>query len=249
MNISPVSYKAPDFRANRRSIFDNNCKLLYKTTTYFFRDDFDWQNFLELIKYKYRNTEKVNFIIEGCSNGAECYSCAMKLLTGFGEREAKKFFPIIAKDIDYENIQNAKNGRQMGISDYDLFRINYHTKNRLYEFMNFNIPISEANTMSLSPKQKLRDCIDFSQANIMQDLENIPSRNTILFCRNFWQYLDTNQRSKLAYTLGQKFDSSSIVCIGDFDSGAEEVLIQNGFEPIHIKNLYIKPSYQNYYRL
>lgn len=247
MNISPISYRTPNFQSNKRSIFDDQGKLLYKTTTYMFRDDFDWNPFLELIKSKYANTPKVNFVIEGCSNGAECYSAAMKILTELAN-ESKKFFPIIARDIDSCNIENAKQGAQIGITDYDLYRINYHTKGRINEFMEYKQTSNPSYFAALAPKQALQEQIQFSKGDIMQDIYNIPNKNTILLCRNFWQYLNEENKNKIARVLSERLDHSSLVGIGAFDSGAQEALEANGFLQTGVENIYTKPSCPNYRR-
>lgn len=245
MNISPISFQTPNFKSNKRSVFDSQGKFLYKTTTYFFRDDLEWTGFLNCIRNKYLHTPKVNFIIEGCSNGAECYTCIMKLLVNLAPKEAEKFLPIFASDIDKDNIQHAINGENIGIQSYDLYRVNYHTQNKLNEYMNFVAPTNKEYFMSLRPKQILRNYVKFKQGDILKNVDSMPNNNTILFCRNLWLYLDEAKREELAYKLGQKFDSTSLVVIGAFDTGAREALIHNGFIELGTTNVFSKPSYRD----
>ena len=107
MRITPVNSVSnvchPNFQGNRRYVYNKNGDFLYRTTTYFFRDDLNWNAFIKFISNKYKNADRVNILNHACSNGQEPYSLAAKLMQTLGE-EAEKFFPIIAKDIDKENI-------------------------------------------------------------------------------------------------------------------------------------------------
>ena len=69
-NFNNYNYKnAIASKGNARAVVDKNNNLLYRTTTYFFREDLDWDNFFALLKRKYQNVPKVNFINHCCSNG------------------------------------------------------------------------------------------------------------------------------------------------------------------------------------
>lgn len=246
MLITPINSFTPQFQGNKRAVIDSNGKLLYKTTTYFFRDDFDWSSFIDLLTRKYRNVDKVNFIVHACSNGPEAYSTIMKLLATLGER-AQKFFPLIAKDIDPNNIENAKNGNKMGITDYDYRRLNYHTGNKVYQYMDFAIPSGREYTMALKPKPFLRNYVQFSQGDIIDDLDNIPKDNTVLMCRNFWLYIDEDKRKIIADKLA-KLAPSSLVAIGyyDTDVNVHKLLAERGFVETGVERVFTKLSHPNY---
>lgn len=232
----------PIFNANRREVYDNTGKMLYKTTTYLFRDDLNWHNFIKFLDSKYKDAEKVNIIVHCCSNGPEAYSCAASLINKLGD-ESKKFFPILARDINSENIRHAKQFGSMGLSEYDLYCANYYLNDNIGSYFNFVPPKSGDYSIAIVPKNKLKEKIHFEQGDIFKDLETIPNKNTVLMCRNFWPYLSYKKRIELAQKLSEKFDDTSLVVIGDFDryNGAiDELLSDNGFMGTYLKNVFIK---------
>ena len=145
----------PQFKANNRRICNKSGDLLYKTTTYFFRDDLHWDALVSLLSEKYRNTARVNVINHACSNGEEPYSLVVKLLHSLGDT-AEKFFPIKAKDIDQDNINSAKAGR-MGIILNDMYRINGYTKDNINTYFDYEKALNPMNDMVLSPKSNIKD--------------------------------------------------------------------------------------------
>ena len=139
MQISPITFNKTyniNHKANNRWIYDKSGKELYKTTTYFFRDDLDWESLIKYICDKYKNVPKVNFINHACSNGLEPLSFLMGLMI-FSPENVKKFTPIIAKDINPENILMAKKG-ECGASSDDFLRIYKMTGGRYRDFLNMN---------------------------------------------------------------------------------------------------------------
>lgn len=248
MKINPVnfnnSYPAyPAFKGNQRSICDKSGKLLYRTTTYFFRDDLDWNAFVRYLNFKYQNADKVSIINHVCSNGQEPYSLAVKLIHSL-KSGAEKFLPIIAKDIDEKNILSAQNGR-MGIQLGDIYRINYYTGDNLSKYFTTGKAVNPDNDLVLIPKPNIKDKVIFSQSDIFNDISTLPDENMILLCRNFWPYLEIPQRKNLAKQLSEKINSSSLLVIGDYDERADvgEILYDNGFKETAIRYVYTKHPY------
>lgn len=227
------------FRGNRRFVYDKSGNFLYRTTTYFFRDDLNWNAFTKFISNKYKNTDRVNIINHACSNGQESYSLAAKLIQTFGDK-AEKFFPIIAKDIDKDNIESARRGR-LGIKVDDLFRINHYMQDNVSEYFGKGRAENPDNDLVLIPKTQLKNSVIFSQSDIFDDIKTIPRENTIFMCRNFWQYLTLQKREILADALSKRLDSSCLIVTGDFDYPYADILLQkNGIEGTGIKNVYSK---------
>lgn len=227
----------PNFQGNRRYVYNKNGDFLYRTTTYFFRDDLNWNAFIKFISNKYKNADRVNILNHACSNGQEPYSLAAKLMQTLGE-EAEKFFPIIAKDIDKENIKSAKTGR-LGIKAQDLFRINHYIQDNVSAYFDKGKPENPDNDLVLIPKTDLRDSVIFSQSDIFDDIKTIPQKNTIVMCRNFWPYLTPQKREILAAGLSERLDSSSLIVIGDFDfHSVYELLKKYKIMETGIKNVY-----------
>ncbi|MBP3820837.1 hypothetical protein J6G99_04235 [bacterium] len=232
MHINSFSnnYYQPVFYANNRKINNNKGELLYKTTTYFFRDDLDWDILTDYLCHKYKNTDKVNIICHACSNGSEPYSLAMRLMA-FHENDSGKFLPILAKDLDFENIRCAKKGL-CEADNNDLYRIDFYTKSKYRDYLIPQKNFLSNKSIIMSPKQILKEKVNFEQGDIFKDIENIPKENTVLFCKNFWPYLSETKRELLAKKLGSKLGKSSLVIIGDFDSLRSDVrslLSKNGF--------------------
>lgn len=96
MFISPVQTYNPAYRGNNREVFNKSGKFLYKTTTYFFREDLNWTCLAELLGEKYKTVQKVNVLNHACSNGQEPYTLAVKLIQILG-KEAKNSFPYRQK--------------------------------------------------------------------------------------------------------------------------------------------------------
>ena len=58
LKISPITDNTRTFRANRRNITNREGKLLYRTTTYFLREDLNWERFANFLKNKYQSASK-----------------------------------------------------------------------------------------------------------------------------------------------------------------------------------------------
>lgn len=245
MLIQPIQKNiyapTPQFKGNNRTIYSKDGALLYKTVTYFFREDLCWNDLVRLIAYKYKSSPKVNIINHACSNGQEPYSLAVKLIQTLGE-EAEKFFPIQAKDIDFENIESAKIGR-MGIKLNDMYRINGATSGQLDTFFHYGRANNPQNDMVLIPKPNIKDKVSFTQSNIFDDIDKIPSQDTVLLCRNFWPYLDASKRILLAQKLAEKLDKTSLIVVGGFDESCytENLLLDNGFINCGVNHVFTKP--------
>lgn len=245
MNISPIRYNPirynnPNFKSNNREIHDNNGKLLYKTTTYIYREDLPFNDFVNLLKYTYQNTPKVNFINHACSNGAEAISIATKLIQNLGV-EAEKFFPIDARDIDHDNIEGARNGR-IGIKAHEIYRINENTNRNLNAYFEFGQTSNPDYDIVIIPKAEIKNKIHFRQSDIFEDIDYMPSKNLVLTCRNFWPYLEPFKRELLAKKLSQKLDQTCLLVIGDFDSqcNTPNILERNGFIETAVCHVYKK---------
>ena len=245
MNINyiyPNNITTPNFQGNRRIIKDNTGKELYKTTTYLFRSDLNWNSFTKLLLDKYKNTPDVKIICHACSNGAEAYSLAAKLLLE-AKDHTKKFFPILAKDLDKENLRLAREG-YIGVQNIEMYNINAETNFKTDIFFKYIKPRNYEDDIALQPKVELKDKIVFEQGNILEDIDKIDGKNTVVMCRNFWPYLDKEKQHLLAQKLSQKLDESSLLVIGSYDSvyGIDALLHKNGFIQTKTKNVYTRAA-------
>ena len=239
----------PNFKHYYNEVHSNG-KLKYRNNTCFFRICLDWINFGKFIEQKYQNVPKVNIINHACSIGEEAYSLAI-IIEKFCPNLAKKCYPIIAKDIDNQVIEKAKEG----IVTFDFYEFqdvtNICDKNFSDFFNGKNIvfqwnELSQTNDIITKIQPNLLSKIEFSQGNLLEDSKNLPKENTILFCRNMWLYLDENEKETLAKNLSNALDDSSLVVIGNADEGASSHLQRNGFYQVeNLNNVFQKSKYNS----
>ena len=248
MRIMPVTQNSyqPKFKSNANWVYDKYGKELYKTTTYFFRDDLDWENLIKFLCQKYRDVPKINFINHACSNGMEPLSFLMSLMI-YAPEQIEKFTPIIAKDIYQENINAAKNGL-CGASVDDFLRTHSITKGRLKEFLSINPAKNTRDLFYLSPNDILKDKIIFEQGDILKDVRKTMSDNTVLCCRNMWMYLKPHEKEQLAYYLAKNLGKNSTVILGfldNYEGCAGKLLEKNGLKRCLTGSEYVNIMYSN----
>lgn len=243
MKISPTyqynNIRTPVFKSNERQIFNKTGKIINRNVTYFFRTDLDWHVLAHFLKNKYNKTDKVNVFNYGCSDGSESYTLVLSLLTRLGNDMSKKFFPIISKDSDPYIIKRAQSGC-CNIYNSDLYAINYYTQNRFNDYFRA-IPCTDKNCdLGITPKKPLQNKIIFEQANILDDLVNLPDKNNVIFCRNFWHYMGEENYDTLAKQLYEKTKNNGLVIIGDYDekNGVSKALRQHGFEETYVQRIF-----------
>ena len=238
--------KLPQFKEGQIPCSDNN-KIFNRPTTYFFRKDLNWKEFLEVIQERFKNANKVNTYIWGCSKGDEAYSLAMLLDRYFGA-ESEKFFPIEAKDIDEETIKSNKTEQ----SERVISRTS--EKEKIKKVLRLT-PNEESKYYSVFPGTdsiKLNsDCIkkiNFEASNIVTDLGLIDSENpSLVMCRNMWPYINPDKYESCAKELYDRLAKGSLMVIGDYDCFGElgyfgskdfpKELIKAGFTPVYIKGV------------
>lgn len=238
-NFLPNNSICTNFKSSDRIGYRD--MLEYKTSTCFFRNDINWQDIVKTLEHKYKNTDKVNVIVHACSSGEEPLSLALRLDDELGEN-AKKYFPITAKDYDATNIKMAKSG-YFNINDDEYTAFKKFTK---FNRRNFIMSESNVGKYLITNQGGVVKNLNFSQADIINDIDNIPSDNTVLFCRNFWPYLKISEQKDAIKKLGEKLKSSSMVVIGCFDTyyGVDKIFVQNGFK--HTNDYCVMEKLPNY---
>jgi len=240
MNILPIQYSthSQTFRSYSKRVEDHDYP--YYTTTEFFRSDLNWEDFVNYLDNEYKYANKVNIICHACSNGEEPYSLAILLKERF-QNKSEKFFPIIAKDLNFENISLAKKG-VYSLTSEDISGICLHSNNKLNKY--FDIIGADWRYYYAKAKNAVKDSVIFSCTDIRDDVDNIPPKNTVLLCRNFWPYLSSKDRKLLAQKLYKQLDKSSMLVLGNFDmyGCVTDVLKQNGFVESEIFGIFRKKS-------
>lgn len=224
MKISAINYeqKNINFASTKRIVNDENGHCENFTT--FFRDDINWNTFAETLNEKYKNEDKVNVYCYACSDGSEPYTLAMLLISKLGE-EAKKFFPIIAKDKDDFFLEKAKKG-EVEIDLTDIKAIEKYTKKKASDFFDIEADLSDKKNAKFVTKFKnnIKNKIIFEQGNILDDIDALEKENSIILFRNAWLYLSDGEQHRLARKLKENLGKNSINIIGDYDFKNSDVL-------------------------
>ena len=155
--------------------------------------------------------------------------------------DAKKFFPLNAKDIDAENIKREKRGIYSIIrGEKDAFEFYLGHENISKYFRNiFVIP----NSVEPNPKT-IKNKVNFKRANIFDDMLEISKPNTVLMFRNCTRYFTEAERQKLVKELAKNMAKSSLLVIGDDDKDecCFHIMLKNsGFIETSVENVYLPP--------
>ena len=203
----------------------------YYTTTRFFREDINWEDFIYMLRTQYKDADKVNIISHACSDGEETYSLALKLLYRLG-KNAEKFFPIVGKDFDPLNILFARKSKY-SVNPVELSRMENECGLDLYKY--FDI-IKNPWGIQANTKDAIKEKVYFEKADLLKDVQNIPAKNTVLLTRNVWPYIPPKKQEKLAEELAARLDPSSLIVLGHFDTsnGIIQLLESKGFEQTEI---------------
>lgn len=255
MNIQAINNtyynKKPSFRSWEREVYSAKKGVINRNNTCFFRDGIFFEKLTKMLSEKFTLTPKVNVYCYGCSDGSEAFSFIIKMLTTLEEDNPKKFFPVIAKDIDNIAIQKALHN-DYKITNDEKFSINKFTENQFERFF-----YQPQNTMNNNSEQmrvrvntELYDYVDFQVGDILKDYKNIEPKNSVVFARNFWPYIkDYNIRTGFFKDLYKHLDFGSYFIIGDFDKrgigymlqgNLEKDILKTGFRPTEVKNVYVK---------
>lgn len=253
LNVYKPKLKMTNFKSNFRSVFNDNFSLKYNTNTCFFRSDLKWAEFVDYLSKKYENTYKVNIIDYACATGEEPNSLAMMLDLKLGDK-ANKFFPIQAFDVDENNIINAKKGLfGLNKGELELIKDNMgHDYKKYLDLYNDEL----GNPALIISKENLESKIIYNKSDIIKDIFKIPTGNTVLLCRNFLPYLNTEDRTNLIKNIALHLQSSSLVVLGKFEisNGLEKLFEKEGFKHTSLYNVmerlpYHKALIQNLLRI
>lgn len=239
INLSNINYKnSPNFSSCCRDVKDNSGKFIYRNDTSMFRQDIrNWDKFVDYLNKKFKNTDRVNIYCLASSAGDEPYSLAIKLIEKLGEKEAERYFPIIASDYDEKIIRMAKDG-YLPIMDEDIDAINLHTNGRIGKYFDIAQKMPEyIKDMDIlfdclmQVKPIIRDKVKFSVGDAAEKCKIINPDNTIILARNFWPYLrGEDKRIKLANELYKKLGKNSAVIVGNYDNSDGAFATQNLYD-------------------
>lgn len=216
----------------------------YRNDTCFFRNSDIWENFVKFFSEKFKNVPKVNTYCYGCSDGSEPFTFIMSLFSNLEKKEAKKFLPIKAKDIDKEVINNVKSRELYFLKNSEKTNINQYTCGKFKDYFSEKKGIGEI--YFAQAKDILYDNVQFSVADISKDYKKIKPNNSIIFARNFWPYIKEHSlRKQFLKQLYNHLEKNSFFIIGDFDINGTacsilEEIESAGFVKTSVENVFTK---------
>lgn len=252
-SINNINHNSPPtFKSWEREILSRrNGKVINRNNTYFFREKDLFSKLTKMLSDKYKDVSKVNVYCFGCSDGSEPFTFAMGTLSNEDELNPKKFFPIIARDIDPVAIKKAKN------NDYKIYysekwAINKYTNGMFDKFIYspLKIPNDDNSLTQVFIRKELYDCVDFAVGDIFEDYKKIEPKNSVVLARNFWPYVEGyHKRGQLIKNLYQHLDYGSYFVIGEFDQRGVGYKLEGdfcteiqraGFKATDIKYVFVK---------
>ena len=209
--------------------------------TYFFRNLTIFENFEKFIKFYARNNKKEILKIWSapCATGDEPYSIAM-ILDNL-KKMNNKFpdFKIYASDIDTNALKIANEGI------YGEYAVHETPKHYLNTYFSKNITkLGAKYTLNKEIKSK----VEFIQEDIIRG-HNINNIYDVIFCRNFFIYINQPARENLLRNLDKRMPEGGLLILGGSEniprgnSTFNSISIRDHF---YIKNLFLKSeSYKN----
>ena len=234
MYISPVNnYNLPTFRSVNRLVRTEDGRV-YQTFTKFFRNDLNWQGFIEFLENKYKNVPRVSIYNLACSEGAE--PCTLAVL--FAEKGLDKY-KILASDIDSKNIEIAQKGF-VDVTNGELLRIDKMTNGQTMKY--FSPAFSTTGEIKqIQPKPELKEKIEYKVSDILTEIRKAPKTNSVFLIRNVWPYLNIDEKSEILRELSN-LDKTCCVVIGEIDNAIQinNALESYGFKKTPIMSLFEK---------
>ncbi len=219
--------------------------------SWMFRNDIDWR---ELAKYEakhFHDKDKVNIVMFAASDGSEAYTKIISLYENFGERkekEAEKFFPITAYDVDKEILKAANSGLiKTCLSDRLELQMKCDNYEKYFEYTGSKLEIlNDAEMQSekvLKAKDILTKNVKFSYGDMFYKIHELKDEsNTILMCRNILGYFCNYTIQNFIESASNVLKTGSLFAVGEHDSilmNIKYFMGKNGFKNV-LKNVYQK---------
>ena len=213
-------------------------------TTELFRDDLDFEKFGNYLYERFKDENKVNTYVYGCSYGHEAYSLNILFQSLFEKPD--KFYPIIAKDVDENIVETAKQMQEKSrvyINGKEFKHISELTykwgvnKSKFCSCVGINqIGANPKYSERAKLRRNVLNNVIFSQANLLEDINSIDSKNpSIISSRNMWCYINQDEYENAAKALYEKLADKSIVVLGRCDMYSKTGLSDNPISKALIK--------------
>ena len=170
----------------------------------------------------------------GCSNAIDAICLLIALNEKGGSEQLKKCTPIIVGDVD-GGAKYYFDNNKFFLQPEETFRIDDYTNGKFLKYFSsdYTPDMLRAGYWHFSPYYK--SMIDYSLGNVLEDYKVIEPEKSFVQPKNFWPYLNIQNREDIAKKLVQHIGKSSCICLGEVDnhaldggSTAKELLIKNG---------------------
>ncbi len=225
-NIEALSNKLRG--SPEKELINDVMEAMTTNETSFFRDMHPFELFkdpiLPYLLEKRAVSKRIRIWTAAASSGQESYSLSMTIKE-MGNQLAGWSFDNKATDISQEIIDTAKKGI------YSQFEVQRGLPIQM--LMKYFDQLDE----KWQIKQEIRDMVNFSVFNLLDDLTPI-GRQDIIFCRNVLIYFDEENKSKILNRIAALLEDDGFLILG----GAETVLgLTDALVPIqHKRGLYVK---------
>lgn len=247
MKISQINYS----NYNRNNFAFKSTTSFLKTdlgqeigsNSWMYREDVDWAEAADFEMQHFKDKDRVKIMQFASSDGSESYTKIISLLKQ-NEKEAQKFFPIEAYDINHDVVNAAKSGLINFVAkDFERaekFKVDlkeFFTEatttlsiknDNMYHF--FNIP-----TTTYRASDNLRNKVNFHSKDMFEVLQEVKDGELpIVLCRNMFSYLDEIDAQRAVNLIGRKMLNGGLFYLGkrDFDThNISQWLKDAGFIP------------------
>jgi len=203
--------------------------------TYFFRNLSVFQNFEKFITLYVKNLKNNKRTIKiwsaPCATGDEPYSLAMILDQLTKKNRNFPDFKIYASDIDTNAIKIASGGIY---GEYAVHELPEH-----YLTTYFSKKITELGP-TFSINSHIRKKVEFIQEDIITGHHHGNQKYDVIFCRNFFIYINQNARDDFLKIVEKKLYNGGLLVLGGSETIHRKFRV---FKPISLKDrFYIKSS-------
>ena len=240
MFIQPINFTQnqnisnPNFKLNLRVVTDGAGKTQYRATSFFMRGDYPWErgavyfrdNVVRPILAKYKNPPKIHFYDLGCSSGEGTISTILSFMKIMKPEEYEMLFPIIAKDINKDNIREAQSGCFFANNIEKICLERIMTNDSQCKFFDINLTNPDLWTKTSGKAQyavnfdkSILEKAKFSEGNILTEIDSLPKETSIIKCSNMWAYIPRTDQISLLKKISDKFKgTNSHIIFGDYDN-------------------------------
>lgn len=217
--------------------------------SWLFRDDMDWKKLAEYEITHFKDKEQVNTLMFAASDGSEAYTNIISLYENSkAQDDAKKFFPIMAYDLDDEIVKAAKSGYiKTCLNDRMQLQMKCNNYEDYFENTDKKLEIAEDKGLQREKTFKVKDIltknVNFHQGDMFEKIQELKDNsNTVLMCRNILGYFLDDKIEEFIQSAAKFLKSGSLFAIGNHDTRFFDIkscMEHFGFKQI-FHNLYEK---------